>query len=291
MARPKSSSLKTPRQVVGEGKPKPDIDLDQLGGKSAIGLPELSLWKAEVVRVTVFPDPNPSTMMEGWWSSVVGEPPETRNSQPRLGVVQETGAFLGGILTLNVTPLRVDWILSVSITPSGSESGLPVLGDLTKIVESFCSRLNVWFDLAPPIKRLAFGCVGLQEVAGQKEGYRLLGKYLPAVTVDPEGSSEFLYQINRPRPSTVIDGLTINRLMKWSVARTQGVSMQLVLTPDAPGGVVSGMPMPEFLAVRSELDINTSPKWAKAFAKPRLASILGELVGLGLEIVARGDVP
>ena len=290
MAKSKGSP-KAARRVVDESKPKSRVDLGHGGGKSAIGLPELSVWKAEVVRVTVFPEPTPSAEMEGWWSSVTGEPPETRNSQPRLGVIQESGAFLDGVLTLNVTPLRVDWLLSVSTSPSESESGLPVLGDLTKIVESFCSRLDAWFNLAPPVKRLAFGCVGSQQVAGHKEGYELLGKYLPGVTVDPEGSSEFLYQINRPRPSTVIDGLIVNRLTKWSAARTQSVSMQLVLTPDAEGSVVSGVPMGEFFAVRSELDINTSPKWAKPFAKRQLASILGELVGLGLEIAAKGDIP
>ena len=290
MAKSKGSP-KAARRVVDESKPKSRVDLGHGGGKSAIGLPELSVWKAEVVRVTVFPEPTPSAEMEGWWSSVTGEPPETRNSQPRLGVIQESGAFLDGVLTLNVTPLRVDWLLSVSTDPSGSESGLPILGDLTKIVESFCSRLDAWFNLAPPVKRLAFGCVGSQQVAGHKEGYELLGKYLPGVTVDPEGSSEFLYQINRPRPSTVIDGLIVNRLTKWSAARTQSVSMQLVLTPDAEGSVVSGVPMGEFFAVRSELDINTSPKWAKPFAKRQLASILGELVGLGLEIAAKGDIP
>ncbi len=290
MAKPKAST-KPAKRAVTEREPKSSTALGPIGGKAIVSLPELSVWKAEGVRITAFPEPNPSSQMEGWWSSVAGESPETRNSQPRLGVIQESGAFLDGALTLNVTPLRVDWLLSVSATPPGPDSEFPVLGDLVKIVEAFCSRLNVWFESAPPIKRLAFGSVGLQQVGGHKEGYELLSKYLRGVKIDPEGSSEFLYQINRPRPSAVIEGLTINRLTKWSVLRMQGVSMQLMLTPDAKGSVVSGVPMRELFAVRSEIDVNTSPSWAKLLDQPQLASILGELVGLGLEIAARGDIP
>lgn len=293
MAKPKGS-LKAARRVVKRSTPKLLTGVGLVGGKAAIGLPELSVWKVEGVRVSAFPEPNPGMQMDGWWSSVVGEPPESRNSQPRLGVIQESGAFLDGVLTLTMNPLRVDWVLSASATPPGVESSMPVIGDLTKIVESFFSRLNVWFASAPPIKRIAFGCIALQQVAGHKEGYELLGKYLPGVTLDPEGSSEFLYQINRPRPSAVIDGLAINRLVRWSVQRTQGISisMQLMLSPvAAEGSIVSGVPMGEFSAVRCELDINTSPKRTSAFPKPQLASILGELVGLGLEITAKGDIP
>ena len=51
-------------------------------------------------------------------------------------------------------------------------------------------------------------------------GYRELGRFLPAVRLD-EDSSDFSYQINRPRRSTVIPELSVNRLSKWSVGKFQ----------------------------------------------------------------------
>lgn len=259
--------------------------------KAEIAKPELTLWQAENVRITVFPEPSPNFHTDGWWESVLGTTPETRSSQPKQGVVQETGPFLDGVMTLNVTPLRIDWLLSANFAKLVPGEGLPTIGAFPSVVEAFCAKVNSWFSQAPAIKRLAFGSVALQEVQSHEEAYQMLGRYLPAVTMDPQGSSEFIYRINRPRLSAVMPEMRVNRIMNWSAAKIQGVNMQWNVASGSRGNIVSGVPMREYFACRLELDISTPPDRTEPFAVDALPAVLGELVGLGLEIAAKGDTP
>jgi len=123
----------------------------------------------------------------------------------------------------------------------------------------------------------------MEPVENRAAGYRNLSRYLPAVRLDPEGSQDFYYQINRPRRSTVVDGLQINRLSKWSVA--QFVPITLMLTPQS---VQSGVGAGEE-ACRIEVDVNTAPHGNAELPSARLPEVFGELVRLGEEIVSKGD--
>ena len=126
-------------------------------------------------------------------------------------------------------------------------------------------------------------------MADRKAGYELIGQYLPSVKLDPENSTDFSFQINRPRPSTSgISKLQINRLSRWSVARLSGMVVQ----------VTSGEPTARVFesteglhACRVELDINTAPSSDGAFPKENLATLVKELLGLGVEIAMSGDIP
>jgi hypothetical protein len=124
----------------------------------------------------------------------------------------------------------------------------------------------------------------LRPVEDEKAGYRQLSTFLP-FELDPD-SSDFSYQINRPRPSQALDDLEINRLCKWSVARIR--SLRLTLG--------SGSPIAEAVdvltACRLEFDVNTSPKWGqKPLPSEALPALLDELHHLGQEIATEGDKP
>ncbi len=252
-------------------------------------LPDISSWHAELFRVTAFTLPDVGNSSGGSWEAVVGSTPESRTVQPRQGIVQESGPFLDGVLTLNASPLRTDWLLGTNFEKS--DEGLPAIGSLTKVVEPFIRAVEKWLISAPATKRLAWGAVLLQEVSTRIDGYNLLGKYLHHVELDPEGSTDFLYSINRPRPSNILTGGSFNRLTRWSVTKMQALSMQVQLSSNAaPTALLASSPQSEIHACRLELDISTPAERNDALPAEMLQPVLGELVGLGLEIAGKGDI-
>jgi hypothetical protein len=145
--------------------------------------------------------------------------------------------------------------------------------------------MTKWIQTLPMI-RLAFGAVLLQPVDGLAEGYRLLSSYVQ-LQIDPENTSDLLYQINRRRVSSSgITGLTINRLAKWSVLRLQRNLFML-----SPGSPVQSHTQSEAFACRLELDINTAPEFEGELPQAELPSLIQELVEMGREIAEQGDIP
>jgi hypothetical protein len=179
--------------------------------------------------------------------------------------------------------MRIDWLA----IPDDPQDKLWI-GPFQNSLDSFLELMARWFKITPPTKRLAFGTVLNFPVEDRRSGYNLIAKYLPHITLDPEGSSDFLYQINRPRESkTGIPGLRLNRLTKWSVAR-RGIG-QIELSVNEPRA--SYFPTSESYTCRLELDINTIPDYQGDLPSDQLYSIFQEMVDLGKEIVIKGDIP
>jgi hypothetical protein len=250
----------------------------------------LELWRVESLRLTAFPSPSAQIIEPSWWRDLQGEEPENRVSQPRKGGLKEEGPFAGGNLVLGVAPTRIDWIYAQTVDEKRQSEGFVTIGSLHDSVTIFAQLMNRWFELdtCPPVQRLAFGVVMLQPVENLPAGYRQLMQYLRFMQFDDvENTSDFLYQINRIRSSTVVPGLRINRLSKWSVAYTQRqiISMPIVSVP------TQHELRPPYFACRLELDINTVHEFQDEFHRGRLSTIFRELTELGLEIANRGDIP
>ena len=124
-------------------------------------------------------------------------------------------------------------------------------------------------------------------VDNRKSGYELIANYLPNVKLDPIGSSDFLYQINRTRNSQLgISDLEINRLSKWSVVK-RGLA-RIDILPEAR---VSLFPSSETFSCRLELDVNTSGDYKNDIPSEKLADVFHELVDFAKEIALKGDIP
>lgn len=249
----------------------------------------LSEWLAEVVRATAFPSAGAEFSAENWWSHLVGEAPESKTVQPRIGELKEEGAFEGARLTLKVQPGRIDWTLTpYSSEGKPSEGGLPATLSFEKNFVHLRELMARWFELSPSLDRLAFGAAALFPVQSRLEGYLLLAAYLPAVKLDAEGSSDFIYRINRPRMSKLnIENLRINRLSTWVVMTMQ--YQQFSLAPHAqPVKTIQGETL---FADRVELDINTSPEFGGQLPKQRYPEIFNELQDSANEILEEGDRP
>jgi len=242
----------------------------------------VSVWLAESLRLTVFLTPG-AVVGDSTWEDLVGKPPETSVRRP---AYQDEGEFEDGRLTLATQPSRVDWLYAADLRKI--ESGLPTVGSFPDAVSKFQQLMYRWLKECPPITRIAFGAILLQPVGNRIEGYKRIVDYLPSVKLDGENSSEFAYQINRPRVSNNIDALQINRLSKWSVMEMQ--RLQFVIPAEQVAIVQPAAPGEKRSACRLELDINTSPAFAGEFPKEKLFPVFDELIALGKEIAERGDV-
>ena len=251
-------------------------------------LPAIDVWQVEIMRVTVFPTEVVSTDRSSWWDDFVGIPPETVIARPKAGQFQARGDFEGRQLGLQIQPGRIEWVVGpiAKALEEAEESFLPSLGPFPEVLNSLSKVVIPWLSEAPPLQRFAFGAVLLQPVDSVRGGYTLLQKYLdPNVRLDPDSSSDFFYQINRPRPSkAAVEGLRLNRLAKWSVQ----VVRRMTMTIGPAGGATRALG--EDAACRLEIDINTAADFTAVLPAERLGTLLQELTDLGREIAQRGDI-
>lgn len=247
-----------------------------------------AIWSAQILRATVFPTKPVEVDGLKWWEELIGHVPDTTVSRPKAGELKEQGQYEGSNLTLSVSPTRVDWwYTGVSDSEREEENPFSVMGTFPEGLGSFRPLMLRWLDSScPAIRRLAFGATLVRSVETREDGYRFLAPYLPRVALDPEGSSDFSYQINRPRESSVLSGLRLNRLSKWYVSLTRVHTIEAGLA----GEPQVRRSEPQHAALL-EVDINTAAEFEGSLPSDRLAPLLEELIGLGVELALEGDIP
>jgi hypothetical protein len=251
-----------------------------------------SNWQAESLRLTVFLATNVQLKDEGWWTKVTGADPENKTAKPNRGELVEAGIYQGNALTLSVQPGRVDWILSPNVSLEDNLSEIRSVGSFEGAGATFSAIMSNWLKDCPSTVRLAYGGVLLEPVESRERGYLRIAEYVPAVKVDPLGSEDFLYQINRPRESTTVKGMRLNRLSKWSVASFLPVRFSIGIPQSQPAQPLvyshGGTPA---MACRAEFDLSTATGIQYELPHDMLPSIFNELVALGSEIARHGDIP
>jgi len=243
-------------------------------------------WLAESLRWTSFFAGLPPIEAASEWEKLLGAKPEASVSRTGIGLQQLEGPFGPGRLSLIQLPGRIDWQLNPVRDGDSPEPALPNLGPFDAAIASLRPLLLQWFEVCPPPSRIALGTVLIQPVSDVPAGYRLLSGYLrSSVRVDPEGSRELSYAINRPRPSRTSKGLSMNRLCKWSVA-----AMQTIQVTAGIGKTQTDIVRLEHVC-RLELDLSTPAILEGDIAKSQLTPIFDELSSLGREIAHEGDIP
>lgn len=261
------------------------------GRGPTLAVNDLSNWRVETLRLTVFSTAMPEVSTIRWWEIVTGQPSETKTLQARAGTLQEIGPLKEGLcnLSLECQPQRIDWLFSPILKEKKELTEFPTFANFPDGITLFKEILFPWLGQCPATSRLAFGAVLSQLVGNRTTGYELLGGYLPSVKLDPENSSDFSYQINRPRPSTSgIAGLQVNRLSRWSVARLSGMLVHLSVGQQISAQVFESSQGLD--ACRLELDINTTPQFEGTLPPEKLTVLVQELVDLGVEIATKGDI-
>lgn len=253
--------------------------------------PDLSSWKVQLLRLTIFTETDLSVNGDRWWNDLVGSEAENKASRQKGAERQWDSGYEGGRLILQTKPGRIDWLfIKTEEEGSGDEKS-----DSTSScpLESFPSALDVFTSLMDrhivqydDCKRLAFGAILQLPVNGREEGYQQISKYV-GFNIDGTSASDFLFQINRPRASKASGpDLQINRLSKWSVVLTE--TRWLVISPEGtlPMGSVSSS-----AACQLELDINTPFETSIRLTRQLLPKLFHELVDFGKEIAEKGSEP
>jgi len=242
----------------------------------------------EVLRLTVFAHPDERVAEPNWWSDLMGVEPEQRTSKPGRGEFQDAGPMGDAMLSLSVQPGRADWFLTPGQFVPGTElvAEIRSVGVFPDKFGEFVGLMSRWLPSAPRVVRLAFGAVVFVPTESKESGYRMLSGYLPSVKIDPVGSEDLLYQINRPRNSVSITGLRMNRLSKWSVAYFQRFRVGIPV----PSQGIQGQLGDRVHACRIELDMSTSTDMSDALPADHLNEIFRELVNLASEIAQKGDI-
>lgn len=252
--------------------------------QAAPGAVERAVWLAQKLRVTCFPSPGIAADPSDWWrTATAGDEPETRTVKPALRERIEQGPFGDtGRLMLVINPLSiVEWAITVP-DPAAPPDEIPSVGPVSDLVPRLLEIVGRWAPTAPVWSRIAFGIEAFLPTSGHAEGYRLLAEFLRTVQIDPEGSSDFLYRINRPRPSTMpFEGLRINRLSTWNVLR-----MGVLAQTSSTAGIIN-----ERYACHVSLDVNTAPTFTGTFGPDVTMRVVEELSLLAAELLERGDVP
>jgi hypothetical protein len=213
--------------------------------------------------------------------AIEGGKPEAEATRKLGGTTihQFEGPTANGILSLTVNPDRYDWILRPVDGQHDVLPTLPSVGGYKDVNLEFLNPMNRWVESAPECSRFAMGLVAIHPVPSVPDGYELLNILLnDYVKLDPHGSSDFMYRINRPRPSNVIPGLKINRLTEWSVAAKFQIFQDGNVLP------------PVGSAVRVAIDLSTDQYFAQKLGTQQQGHLLFEFQAYLQEFLEKGDI-
>jgi len=231
-------------------------------------------WQAEQVRFSFFhqqPFQATDFASNRWWEDTFGCEAEQRIQ--KASSLEVMGAYGPGQAYMSISPGRVDWTLMA--IPTGFE--VPNLGDLEASTALFIEKIAEWSKSAPALLRIAYSAHVRSIVENTRAGYEALASLLPAVKIDIDNSSDFFYQINRPKTIERESGeLLVNRLSKWC-----SVEMNFAFP------VMTGIEVPSIHAVALELDINTDRHIKEPLQD--VPNLLMTLTSLGYEIASHGD--
>ena len=242
--------------------------------------PSLADWRAETLRLSVFPVNPDDAIKTQHWQSLIATPPETVNRPPQTLQVSEEGPWKSARLQVVGQPGQVHW-RTFSATPK--REGPMEVGTFVSAVPPFRALMERWLaESCPSVNRIAFGATLLLPADSLQEVCRRIDGMLPSVAIDPDGTRDVMYRINRRRGSAHHAALQINRLATW--AAVQAIGIQVAIGGTAP---VAQTAKVENLC-RLDLDINTNPY---LLPQEALTAVFGELVDAAGEIAERGDIP
>lgn len=237
-------------------------------------------WLTKSYRISVFL-PQGRELQIPNWHELFGTEPDTQVK--KAGTSFEEGPFGKGRLRVGrqeVNDRRIDFFYG-AFAPV-AEPGPPSLGAEHEAFEIVRPHVVRALERVPRILRLATAVEHLEPVNESLDrGVELLGMRIDRKRFDLRDVRDFIYQINRRRPSRVVENLIINRIAHWELAGWQVVSV------GAPDGQVSSIE--EVLAVVLNTDINTDASFGD-FPGERASDLLAELASLDMEIAANGDV-
>lgn len=238
-------------------------------------------WKCELARASFFySGPVAAIEPDELWKLVEAKEPERDESlrAENIRTLSLTLADGAQLLTLNLQPGRIDWMLTTSMGK--------YVDVAPKVIPEFSQRVaGGMAKSAREFSRLALGLVLQMPVENRKSGYDTLLQLVPSLRVEySEDLSDLMLQLNRRHNSSVSNSLRINRHMKWSVMRFT----TLGFLASGSGGIVTHADSDQHTC-RLELDINTAPEPPTLFKGDLVVNIFNEFMSDALETMSKGE--
>lgn len=242
-------------------------------------LPDITSWKLEVLRLTVFLADQLSDNECGKWKRLTGQDPESVTTRPQTGEYVEDGVFQSCRLSYSANmlgPFRIDWIMYPQVNEA---SAYQSIGGYIEETKRFFDIFEQWIkNDCPPAIRLAYGVNMFHEVPNKKLGYETLANCLPHINFDIDNWSDFLFQVNNLSTSKTVDNLKLNRISRWMTSRSQRITM-------SPSGLQS---LNDNYACRAEFDLSTSEENKSVFTSANMIALFTELKNIADQYAAHG---
>ena len=238
-------------------------------------------WQTAHLRFSVF-SATPIADTDRLFEDFFRLPPESRSSQKASFVTELTAQRDNAVHRLIATGPKLDLVIAAAIEAGTVPNALPVLAGAEKIRQAFVSASRELIGRLEGVRRVAVGEQLVLPAASRSEAYRRMSSFLPDVKVDSEGSSDFLYRINRPRRIDIDKSeVVVNRLSHW-------VCVVLLVNIRA-GDVTQSMPVSD--AVSLTTDVNSVPEYDVSHLSPHNRGVLVEtLFAMSQEIAEKGDI-
>ena len=247
----------------------------------------LTDWNIENLRFSLFLASPSQPVPVDSWSAVVGrDADDTRiKGTGDQRVVRQQGPFGDARMRADVRIDRIDWFLLPSPPAAPVPDARPMIGPYGAVTDKFRDTMLRWLNAAPLVaNRMAFGAQLSRGTGTRPAALTVLAELLPTIQVDPSGTWDFDYTVNKRRTSEVVVDLMINRLAKWSLGKQILGSVELPVN----GGEPKMRTTTSYLPVLT-LDINTPPEFSGVLAPTD--ELVKELFALGAEIALQGDIP
>jgi len=237
-------------------------------------------WQIDSIRTTIFfkNSLNPNNL-EGWLSKVSEYPPLQINKMPL--AFNSVSKSSPGFLRVNMADNRLDILLSPEELRSNQT--IAPFSEISSLFSQFVDNIP---DIAemPLVDRLAVGVVLSLQVTSNEEGVEIISPHISGVDL-PITARDFLYRINLPSKSQVIDDLSINRLAVWSIGYAQLVHVQI----NSNGSQSQEVFTENNPTIHLELDINTDGGTQIGANTDQLRVLLSELKSIALSVANNGE--
>lgn len=194
--------------------------------------------------------------------------------------MSEFSSEKGGVLyQTTISGPKIDFTVSPGFALAEVPDEMPSLPTEGHFEASFNEAANRLLEIIPALVRLAVGGHFIFPAADKETGYTLLGKFLPTVKIDPIGSSDFQYRINRRREIELGERkVTINRLVTWGCL---GFNVQVMGSSASRASD----------SVSAITDVNTDPSTdVPSFSTEDRKLIVSSLFSFSRELAEKGDL-
>ena len=239
-------------------------------------------WRVANLRLTAFASqiPFPADGAELFQDFFTFTPDEETRRKGEF--MSEFSSGKAGVLYQTVIAgSKIDFIATAGFSTTEVPNEMPTLPVEGNFETMFCEAAERLVSKIPGFARLAVGAHFLLPVESKVAGYTKMAELLPTIKIDPKGSSDFQYRINR-RLAMELDGkqVWINRLVTWGC-----LGFQLQIVGSSAGASRVGD------AVSAITDVNTEPNADfSTLAPAHQQTIIKGLFSNSRDLVEKGDV-